>query len=170
MEYINAGKKEGATVHLGSERHRNEGYWIQLTVFTNTRPDKRIVQEEIFGPVGVIIKLKDEEDVLRQAMDTLYGLVAAVFTKDITRGIQFAHNLETGTMWINCINSLYPSVPFGGYKQSGMGRELDEYALNEYVFCDNGSRNPRDWLTLDSSASYANVKSVHINLWKTLAL
>jgi aldehyde dehydrogenase (NAD+) len=148
MEHIDAGKKEGATVHLGGERHGDEGYWIQPTIFTNTRPDMRIVQEEIFGPVGVIIKFKDEEDALRQANDTLYGLAAAVFTKDITRGIQFAHKLEAGTMWINCVNSLHPSVPFGGYKQSGVGRELGEYALNNYT----------------------NIKAVHINLGKTLAL
>ncbi|KAI9451457.1 aldehyde dehydrogenase domain-containing protein [Lactarius psammicola] len=148
MEYIEAGKKEGATVHLGGERHGNEGYWIKPTIFTNTRPDMRIVQEEIFGPVGVIIKFKDEEDALRQANDTLYGLAAAVFSKDITRAIQIAHKLEAGTMWINCVNSLHPNVPFGGYKQSGVGRELGEYALNNYT----------------------NVKSVHINLGKTLAL
>ncbi|KAH8983460.1 aldehyde dehydrogenase [Lactarius akahatsu] len=148
MEFIESGKKEGATVHHGGERHGNEGFWIQPTIFTDTRPDMRIVKEEIFGPVGVIIKFKDEEDALRQANDTLYGLAAAVFTKDITRGIQFAHKLEAGTMWINCVNSLHPNVPFGGYKQSGVGRELGEYALNNYT----------------------NVKSVHVNLGKTLAL
>jgi acyl-CoA reductase-like NAD-dependent aldehyde dehydrogenase len=85
MDYINSGKKEGATVHLGGERHGTEGYWIQPTIFTDTRPDMRIVQEEIFGPVGVIIKFKNEEDVLRQANDTLYGLAAAVFTRTSQR-------------------------------------------------------------------------------------
>ena len=172
MDYINSGKKDGATVHLGGERYGNEGYWIQPTIFTDTRPDMRIVKEEIFGPVGVIIKFRDEEDALKQANDTLYGLAAAVFTTDITRGIQFAHKLEAGTMWINCVNSLHPNVPFGGYKQSGVGRELGEYALNKYVFCYNGSRNLRlrDWLTLDDCASYTNVKAVHINLGKKLAM
>ncbi|KAF8269931.1 aldehyde dehydrogenase domain-containing protein [Lactarius quietus] len=148
MDYINSGKKDGATVHLGGERHGTEGYWIQPTIFTNTRPDMRIVQEEIFGPVAVIVKFKDEEDAIRQANDTLYGLAAAVFTTDITKGINFAHRLEAGTMWVNCVNSLHPSVPFGGYKQSGMGRELGEYALNNYT----------------------NIKAVHINLGKKLAL
>ena len=133
MEYINSGKKDGATVHLGGERHGNEGYWIQPTIFTDTRPDMRIVQEEIFGPVGVIIKFKSEEDALKQANDTLYGLAAAVFTKDITKAIQFAHQLEAGTLWVNCVNTLNPNVPFGGYKQSGVGREQGEYALNKYV-------------------------------------
>jgi aldehyde dehydrogenase (NAD+) len=131
MGYINSGKEQGAKVHLGGERHGTEGYWIQPTIFTDARPDMRIVQEEIFGPVCVIIKFEDEEDVLRQANDTLYGLAAAVFTKDITRGIQFAHSLHAGTVWINCANLLHPSVPFGGFKQSGIGRELGEYALNK---------------------------------------
>jgi aldehyde dehydrogenase (NAD+) len=90
-----------------------------------------IVQEEIFGPVCVIIKFEDEEDALRQANDTLYGLAAAVFTKDITRGLQFSHKLHAGTTWINCTNSFHANVPFGGYKQSGIGRELGEYALNK---------------------------------------
>jgi aldehyde dehydrogenase (NAD+) len=93
----------------------------------------RIVQEEIFGPVCVIIKFEDEEDVLRQANDTLYGLAAAVFTRDITRAIQSAHKLHAGTVWINCANSLHASIPFGGFKQSGIGRELGELALNKYV-------------------------------------
>ena len=131
MNYIKSGKQQGATVHLGGERHGTEGYWIQPTIFTDTRPDMRIVQEEIFGPVCVIIKFDDEEDVLRQANDTLYGLAAAVFTKDITRGIQFAHKLHAGTAWINCANAAHPNVPFGGYKQSGIGRELGEYALDK---------------------------------------
>jgi aldehyde dehydrogenase (NAD+) len=133
MGYIDSGKQQGAKVHLGGERHGTEGYWIQPTIFTDTQPDMRIVQEEIFGPVCVIIKFEDEADALRQANDTLYGLAAAVFTKDITRGIQFAHKLHAGTAWVNCTNSLYPNVPFGGFKQSGIGRELGEYALNKYV-------------------------------------
>ena len=134
MSYINSGKEQGAKVHLGGERHGTEGYWIQPTIFTDTRPDMRIVQEEIFGPVCVIIKFEDEDDVLRQANDTLYGLAAALFTKDITRGISFAHKLHAGTAWVNCVNSLHPNVPFGGYKQSGIGRELGEYALAKWVF------------------------------------
>jgi delta 1-pyrroline-5-carboxylate dehydrogenase len=133
MDYINSGKQQGARVHLGGERHGKEGYWVQPTIFTDTRPDMRIVKEEIFGPVGVVIKFEDEEDVLRQANDTMYGLAAAVFTKDITRGIKFAHKLHAGTVWVNCINSFHPNVPFGGYKQSGVGRELGEYALTKCV-------------------------------------
>jgi aldehyde dehydrogenase (NAD+) len=133
MDYISSGKEQGARVHLGGEQHGKDGYWIQPTIFTDTRPDMRIVKEEIFGPVAVLIKFEDEEDVIRQANDTMYGLAAAVFTKDVTRGIQLAHRLHAGTLWVNCYNVLFPNVPFGGYKQSGIGRELGEYALNKCV-------------------------------------
>jgi aldehyde dehydrogenase (NAD+) len=133
MGYIDSGKQQGAKVHLGGERHGTEGYWIQPTIFTETKPDMRIVQEEIFGPVCVVIKFEDEDDVMRQANDTLYGLAAAVFTTDITRALQVAHKLHAGTVWVNCTNSLHENVPFGGYKQSGIGRELGEYALNNYT-------------------------------------
>jgi len=149
MSYINSGKEQGATVHLGGERHGTEGYWIKPTIFTDVKPDMRIVREEIFGPVGVVIKFDDEEDVVRQANDTVYGLAAAVFTQDITRAIRVAHSLQAGTAWvcglvlllavfqsadvgdvqINCANQVHVQVPFGGFKQSGIGRELGEYAL-----------------------------------------
>jgi len=142
MDHIKSGKEQGATVHLGGDRHGEEGYFIQPTVFTNTKPDMRIVQEEIFGPVGVVIKFEDEDDVVRQANDTLYGLAAAIFTQDINRALETAARLKAGTAWINCINSLNAQVPFGGFKQSGIGRELGEYALSNYT----------------------NIKAVHINL------
>lgn len=79
----------------------------------------KIVKEEIFGPVGVVIKFEDEEDVIRQANDTVYGLAAAIFTKDINRGLKTVHKLRAGTVWINCANVLNANVPFGGFKQSG---------------------------------------------------
>ncbi|KAL4063401.1 aldehyde dehydrogenase domain-containing protein [Scleroderma yunnanense] len=142
MGYIESGKKDGATVHTGGERHGNDGYFIQPTVFSDTRPDMRIVQEEIFGPVGVVIKFKDEDDVLRQSNDSVYGLAAAVFTKDLHRALTTAHKLKAGTVWINCYNQLNAHVPFGGFKQSGIGRELGEYAL----------------------ANYTEVKSIFVNL------
>jgi aldehyde dehydrogenase (NAD+) len=142
MSHIKSGKEQGATVHLGGDRHGDEGYFIQPTVFTNTKPDMRIVKEEIFGPVGVVIKFEDEEDVIRQANDTTYGLAAAIFTQDINRALETSARLKAGTTWINCTNSLNAQVPFGGFKQSGIGRELGEYALSNYT----------------------NVKAVHINL------
>ena len=100
MEFIDSGKQQGATVQLGGERWGNEGYFIKPTIFTNTKPNMKIVQEEIFGPVGVVIKFEDEEDVVHQANDSMYGLAAAIFTQDITRGLQMAHRLKAGTAWV----------------------------------------------------------------------
>lgn len=142
MGYIESGKKEGATIHLGGERVGKEGYFIEPTIFTDTKPEMKIVQEEIFGPVACIIKFADGEDIIRQANDTVYGLAAAIFTKDLNRALVTANKLKAGTVWINCVNVLNPNVPFGGFKQSGIGRELGEYALSNYT----------------------NVKAVHINL------
>ncbi|KAJ7463739.1 aldehyde dehydrogenase [Mycena latifolia] len=142
MGYIASGKEQGATVHIGGDQFGAEGYYIKPTIFTDTTPDMKIVQEEIFGPVGVIIKFEDEDDAIRQANDTLYGLAAGVFSQNIDRAIRTAHRLEAGTAWVNCFHHFRPSVPFGGYKQSGIGREMGEYALQHYT----------------------NVKAVHINL------
>ncbi|KAJ7333296.1 aldehyde dehydrogenase domain-containing protein [Mycena albidolilacea] len=142
MGYIESGKKDGATVHTGGNRHGTEGFFIEPTIFTDTTENMQIVKEEIFGPVGVIIKFTDEADVLRQANDTVFGLAAAVFSQDINRALQTAHKLQAGTAWVNCVNQLHANVPFGGYKQSGIGRELGEYALHNYT----------------------NVKAVHVNL------
>jgi aldehyde dehydrogenase (NAD+) len=133
MGYIDIGKKEGATLHHGGTRNGDEGYFINPTIFTDTKPDMKIVQEEIFGPVGVVIKFDDEEEVIKQANDTMYGLAAAVFSQDIDRALATAHKLKAGTAWVNCVNTLYPNVPFGGYKQSGVGRELGEYAIHHYT-------------------------------------
>jgi aldehyde dehydrogenase (NAD+) len=133
MGYIDAGKQEGAKVHLGGTRHGNEGYFINPTIFTDTKPDMKIVKEEIFGPVGVVVKFTDIDDVIRQANDTMYGLACAVFSQDINRALETAHKLKAGTAWVNCVNTIYPNVPFGGYKQSGIGRELGEYALQHYT-------------------------------------
>eukprot|EP00914_Ancora_sagittata_P012843 GHVO01024794.1.p1 GENE.GHVO01024794.1~~GHVO01024794.1.p1 ORF type:complete len:333 (+),score=19.19 GHVO01024794.1:598-1596(+) len=133
MDYIKSGKEQGATVHVGGQRHGSEGYFIQPTIFTDTTPDMKIVQEEIFGPVGVVIKFENEEDVVRQANDSVYGLAAAVFSQNITRALRTAHRLQAGTIWVNCYNMLHANVPFGGFKQSGNGRELGDYALKKYV-------------------------------------
>ena len=129
MNYIESGKSEGATVYTGGVRKGTEGYFIEPTIFTDTKPDMKIVREEIFGPVGVVIKFKDEADAIHQANDSQYGLAAAVFSKNIDRAIRVANKLHAGTMWVNCYNSYNPQMPFGGYKQSGIGRELGEYAL-----------------------------------------
>ncbi|OSX56185.1 hypothetical protein POSPLADRAFT_1062875 [Postia placenta MAD-698-R-SB12] len=133
LGYIQSGKEEGATLHHGGERVGSEGYFIAPTIFTDVQPHMRIVKEEIFGPVGVVIKFRDEDDILAQANDTVYGLAAAVFTRDINKAVRTANALKAGTVWVNCVNSLHPAVPFGGYKQSGIGRELGEYALANYT-------------------------------------
>jgi aldehyde dehydrogenase (NAD+) len=133
MSYIESGKAAGAKVEIGGERHGTEGYFIKPTIFTNVNPSMKIVQEEIFGPVCVVIKFKDEEDVIKQANDTFYGLAAALFTQNLNRAINTAHRLKAGTAWINCVNSFNSNVPFGGFKQSGIGRECGDYALTNYT-------------------------------------
>ncbi|OLN92083.1 Aldehyde dehydrogenase 1 [Colletotrichum chlorophyti] len=133
MEYIKSGKEEGATVETGGERHGDKGYFIQPTIFSNVRPDMKIVKEEIFGPVAAIAKFKDEEEVIRLGNDTEYGLAAAVHTTDLNTAIRVSNALKAGTVWVNCYNLLTAQVPFGGYKTSGIGRELGEAALANYT-------------------------------------
>ncbi|CAL1697198.1 unnamed protein product [Somion occarium] len=138
MSYIDSGKDEGATVHHGGVRVGDEGYFISPTIFTDTRPDMKIVKEEIFGPVGVVIKFDDDEDVIRQANDTVYGLACSVFSQNINRALETAHKLKAGTAWVNCANMLHASVPFGGFKQSGIGRELGDYTAVKAVHVNFG--------------------------------
>ncbi|KAF0318263.1 aldehyde dehydrogenase [Colletotrichum asianum] len=133
MGYIKAGTDEGATIETGGTRHGDKGYFIQPTIFSNVRPDMKIMQEEIFGPVCAIAKFKDEEEVLKLAHDTNYGLAAAVHTKDLNTAIRMSRSLKAGTVWVNCYNLLTSAVPFGGFKESGIGRELGEAALANYT-------------------------------------
>jgi len=142
MGYIDAAKKDNATIHTGGTRHGTEGFFVTPTLITNTHPSMSVVREEIFGPVGVVIKFSTEEEVIQASNDTDYGLAASVFTKDVKRALRVGHRLQAGTVWVNLANGLNPQIPFGGYKQSGIGRELGEYAL----------------------ANYTNVKAVHVNL------
>src|ERR1700691_915484 len=110
MGYIQSGKTEGATCHLGGERHGTECFFIQPTIFTNCKPNMRIVREEIFGPVGVIIKFDDDEDVIRQANDTTYGLASAIFSQNINRALKTAHKLQAGTAWVRRCFALYLGI------------------------------------------------------------
>ncbi|CAG8554227.1 18673_t:CDS:10 [Acaulospora morrowiae] len=142
MSYIESGKKEGATCLIGGERHGAEGYFIKPTIFTDVNEKMTIMQEEIFGPVSAIAKFSSEEEAIEKAHLTRYGLAAAVFTKNITRALKLSNELKAGTVWVNCYNLVDVSTPFGGYKESGIGRELGKYALNEYT----------------------QVKTVHVNL------
>lgn len=135
LSYLDIGKKEGARVILGGEANKaaGKGYFIKPTIFADVKPDYRIVKEEIFGPVVVVGKFSTDEEALQLANDTEYGLGAAVFTRDIERGHNFAHDLEAGMVWINSSNDSDTHVPFGGVKQSGIGRELGEYGASTYT-------------------------------------
>ncbi|KAG2217141.1 hypothetical protein INT45_004596, partial [Circinella minor] len=133
LSYIESGKAEGATVYHGGVRKGDTGYFIEPTIFTDVKPDMRIMKEEIFGPVVAITKFKDEKDVIAQANDTTYGLAAGVFTSSIKRAITVSNALEAGTVWVNCYMQVDSNSPFGGYKQSGLGRESGEYVLQDYT-------------------------------------
>ncbi|CAF9903782.1 MAG: Aldehyde dehydrogenase [Gomphillus americanus] len=133
MGYIDEGKKAGAKVEIGGERHGNEGYFIQPTIFSGVSEDMKIMQEEIFGPVCSIAKFKTEEDAIKVGNHSTYGLAAAVHTTNINTAIRVANALRAGTVWVNNYNMLHHQLPFGGYKESGIGRELGEAALANYT-------------------------------------
>ena len=137
MGYIELGQKEGATLAFGGSVPRGprfeKGYWIEPTIFTNVRNDMRIAQEEIFGPVISVIRYSDVDEAVRIANDTEYGLSAGVWSTDTARALGVANQLEAGTVWINDWHMVSGAYPFGGYKQSGVGRELGPHALDEYT-------------------------------------
>ncbi|ODQ79342.1 hypothetical protein BABINDRAFT_161748 [Babjeviella inositovora NRRL Y-12698] len=146
-QYIASGKADGARVLLGDDTKVPEkGYWIPPTVFVDCAEHMKIVREEIFGPVVAVSKFSSEEEVLAKANDSTYGLAAMVFTKDIVKAHRFAAELEAGTVYVNSSNDEDIKAPFGGYKMSGIGRELGEEGLEIYT----------------------QVKSVHINLGNKL--
>lgn len=145
LAYIESGKKSGATLLAGGQPHKNangKGFFIEPTIFTNVDSSMQIYREEIFGPFVVITSFDTEEEAISRANDTTYGLGSAVFTQNIARGHRVAKRIESGTVWINSSQDSHHSIPFGGVKQSGIGRELGEAGL----------------------LAYTNVKSVHVNL------
>ncbi|KAK6217298.1 aldehyde dehydrogenase [Colletotrichum tabaci] len=148
LSYIQAGRDEGATVKTGGGRpaHLGRGYYVSPTVFTDVRGDMRIWREEIFGPVVVIRKFGGEDEAIKVANDSVYGLGAAVFTTDLERAHRVAAEIESGMVWINSSQDCDPRVPFGGVKQSGIGRELGEAGLE----------------------AYTQIKAVHVNMGNRL--
>jgi aldehyde dehydrogenase (NAD+) len=133
MGYIESGKQEKATLATGGGRVGDKGYFIEPTVFTDVQDDMKIAREEIFGPVMTILKFKDIDEVVERANKTMYGLAAAVWTKDISKAHAIADSVRAGTVWVNCFDVFDAGAPFGGFKQSGLGRELGEYALSNYT-------------------------------------
>ena len=133
LDLIDSGKKEGAKLECGGKQVGDKGYFVEPTVFTDVSDDMRIAKEEIFGPVMQIMKFKTLDEVIERANKSNYGLAAAVFTKNIDRALMVAQGLQSGSIWINCQNAFLVQAPFGGFKESGIGRELSEYALHEYT-------------------------------------
>jgi aldehyde dehydrogenase (NAD+) len=138
QEYVSVGQKEGATVLTGGASPRlskpwADGYFFQPTILTKVDNHMRVAQEEIFGPVTAVMPFKDEEDLIRRANDTIYGLSAGIWTRNLSRAHRLAKAMRAGTVWINTYNMIHPAIPFGGYKQSGYGRELGKHALDLYT-------------------------------------
>jgi phenylacetaldehyde dehydrogenase len=133
--FLASGSKEGAKVAAGGGRPKNmkKGYFVAPTVLTDVKPDMKVVREEIFGPVVCAIPFRDLDEVAAAANDTTYGLAAAVWTRDIAKAHRLAHHIKAGTVWINCYNMFDAASPFGGYKQSGFGREMGTAALELYT-------------------------------------
>lgn len=142
LQYAESAKSAGAKLVLGGKAAKDKGYFIEPTIFADVKSDMQVVQEEVFGPFVVIQPFKTEEQVIELANDTQYGLGAALFTRDIVKGHRVAGAIEAGTVWVNSSQDSHFGIPFGGYKQSGIGRELGEYALS----------------------AYTQVKAVHVNL------
>jgi aldehyde dehydrogenase (NAD+) len=133
LHYIDAGKREGASLLCGGGRWGDRGYFVEPTVFADVQDHMKISEEEIFGPVMSIIKFKDMSEVIDRANRTMYGLAAAVWTRDIGKAHAIANSVRAGTVWVNCYDVFDAAAPFGGFKQSGIGRELGEYGLHQYT-------------------------------------
>lgn len=133
LSYIESGKSEGALVVAGGTPAANKGYFIRPTVFDRVTDKMKIAQEEIFGPVTCALTFKDSNELPNRANDTIYGLSAGIWTRDIGKAHRTAKAIKAGTVWINCYNQFDAASPFGGFKQSGFGRELGKYALELYT-------------------------------------
>ena len=137
LEYIEIARSEGATCVLGGgpalRPECGDGWFVEPTIFTGVRPDMRIAQEEVFGPVLAIMPFDDDEEAIEIANGTAYGLAAGVWTQSIKRALTMAERLEAGTVWVNTYRAVSYMSPFGGYKRSGIGRESGQSAIREYL-------------------------------------
>ena len=131
--FLDSGKQEGARALAGGERHGDAGYFVKPTVLVDTNPDMKVVREEIFGPVVVASPFKSLDDVRIEANNSIYGLGAGVWSRDVSKAHRIAHSLRAGTVWVNCYNVFDAAMPFGGYKQSGWGREMGHAVLEAYT-------------------------------------
>ncbi len=163
LRYIEIGKDEGANVACGGRRimedGKGDGFFIEPTVFVNVKPDMRIVQEEIFGPVVVIQKFKDEQEAIELANGTDYGLAGGVFTVDGAKAMRVIRKLRAGITWINSYHPTYNEAPWGGYKQSGIGRSLGTFGLEEFQEIKQININ----LEVEPIGWFANKKNVGVN-------
>ncbi|MFZ3217451.1 MAG: aldehyde dehydrogenase family protein [Candidatus Acidiferrales bacterium] len=131
--YLESGVKEGAKAVAGGSREGTKGYFVKPTVLVNTTPKMKVVQEEIFGPVVTVTPFSDANEIVATANDTVYGLAAGVWTRDVKKAHNIASKIKAGTVWINCYNVFDAALPFGGYKQSGWGREMGHEVLEHYT-------------------------------------
>ena len=133
LHYIARGNAQGARCQTGGQRFGQKGYYVQPTVFTGVTDDMDIARDEIFGPVLSILKFRDINEVIQRANNTTYGLAAAVWTRDIQKAHKMASSVRAGTVWVNCYDVFDAAAPFGGFKMSGIGRELGEAGLANYT-------------------------------------
>ena len=133
LSYIDKGKEQGARCMTGGQRHGDKGYFIKPTVFADVKDEMAIATDEIFGPVMQVLRFKDIDEVVKRANSTDYGLAAAVWTQDVKKAHSIADQVRAGTVWINCYDVFDAAAPFGGFKTSGLGRELGEKALDNYT-------------------------------------
>lgn len=133
MATLKKAKADGAEALVGGNRWGDTGYYVEPTIFTNTTPDMSIVKEEIFGPVTISIPFSNEDEVIAAANDSEYGLAAALWTKDLSLAHRVASRLQAGSVWVNTYHALDSQLPFGGYHQSGWGRELGPESIELYT-------------------------------------
>jgi phenylacetaldehyde dehydrogenase len=131
--YLESGFSQGAKAAAGGQKKGEKGYFVEPTVLVDTTEDMKVVQEEIFGPVVVAMPFSSTEEIIPRANDNVYGLAAGIWTRDISKAHRMAESLQAGTVWINCYNIFDAALPFGGYKQSGWGREMGHDVLNNYT-------------------------------------